>query len=77
MLQWNDNNSVKYLLNFGNFNKVACFDIDHTIIKPKNNRKFPRGKDDWVFYYDNIIVEKLKDRLLYMNKSMEHVLKNI
>ena len=61
MLQWHDNNSVKYLLNLGNFNKVACFDIDHTIIKPKNNRKFPRGKDDWVFYYDNIIVEKLKE----------------
>ena len=61
MLQWNDNDSVKYLLNLGNFNKVACFDIDHTIIKPKNNRKFPRDKDDWEFYYNEITINKLNE----------------
>jgi bifunctional polynucleotide phosphatase/kinase len=30
--------------------KVASFDLDHTIIKPKDKRKHPKDKDDWVLY---------------------------
>ena len=53
------NVKVKYLLNLSNSNKFACFDIDHTIIKPKNNRKFPKNANDWLFYYDKITIDKL------------------
>jgi bifunctional polynucleotide phosphatase/kinase len=28
--------------------KIAAFDLDHTLIKPKNGRKFPKNCDDWV-----------------------------
>jgi bifunctional polynucleotide phosphatase/kinase len=34
--------------------KLACFDIDYTIIKTKSGKKFPISKDDWVLLYDNI-----------------------
>jgi DNA 3'-phosphatase len=39
--------------------KVVAFDLDHTIIKPLNNKKFSKSYDDWDFAYPNII-EKLK-----------------
>lgn len=39
----NNNNSLK----------LACFDLDHTLIKPKGNRKLPKDKDDYV-YMDNV-----------------------
>ena len=28
--------------------KIAAFDLDHTLIKPKSGRKFPKDYDDWV-----------------------------
>jgi|TARA_B110000971_G_scaffold185487_1_gene193696 bifunctional polynucleotide phosphatase/kinase len=33
---------------------IAAFDIDHTIIKPKHNKTFPKDKDDWEVCYENI-----------------------
>ena len=39
---------------------IAGFDIDHCIIKPKNNRVHPKDEHDWVFTYSNVI-SKLRD----------------
>lgn len=33
---------------------IAAFDIDHTIIKPRHNKTFPKDKDDWELCYKNI-----------------------
>lgn len=33
---------------------LLALDIDNTIIKPKQNRTFPKDKDDWQFTYDTI-----------------------
>ncbi len=40
--------------------KLACFDLDHTLIKPKQNRVFPKDKDDFILWNDRIL-EKLMD----------------
>lgn len=29
--------------------KLACFDLDHTLIEPKNNSTFPKDVHDWQF----------------------------
>ncbi|KAI6653783.1 Bifunctional polynucleotide phosphatase/kinase-like [Oopsacas minuta] len=39
--------------------KIAAFDIDHTIVKPKSGKKFSANKDDWVFLYEEV-PKKLK-----------------
>ena len=39
--------------------KIAAFDIDFTIVKPKSGRKFSANKDDWEFLYDEV-PKKLK-----------------
>ena len=41
------------------YNKLACFDLDHTLIKPKSGNKLPKNKDDYV-YMPNVI-NKLKE----------------
>ncbi len=38
-----------------NKTKVAFFDLDYTLIKPKSGRKFPKDKNDFTFMYDNVI----------------------
>lgn len=38
----------------------AMFDLDHTLIKPMNGRRFPSNSDDWEMAYDNV-KEKLKE----------------
>ncbi|GAA5852634.1 hypothetical protein JCM8547_002572 [Rhodosporidiobolus lusitaniae] len=35
--------------------KVAAFDIDGTVIEPKEGRKFPRDETDWQFLYPNVV----------------------
>ncbi len=35
--------------------KVAFFDLDYTLIKPKSGRKFPKDKDDYTFMFNNVI----------------------
>ena len=34
--------------------KIAAFDLDYTLIKPKSNKKFPTDKDDWEFLNDKV-----------------------
>ncbi|GAA5912573.1 hypothetical protein JCM6882_004806 [Rhodosporidiobolus microsporus] len=40
--------------------KVAAFDIDGTVIQPKEGRKFPRDETDWQFVYPEV-VPKIRD----------------
>ena len=41
----------------------ACFDLDHTIIKPKSGKVFPKDRDDWILMPH---VEKVLE-ILYKN----------
>lgn len=45
------------------YDGYACFDLDHTIIKPKSGKVFPKDKDDWEFLPD------VKDVLESLHKS--------
>ncbi|GAA5986189.1 hypothetical protein JCM11641_002883 [Rhodosporidiobolus odoratus] len=40
--------------------KVAAFDIDGTVIQPKEGRKFPRDETDWQMLYPEV-VPKIRD----------------
>ena len=35
--------------------KMASFDYDWTLVKPKNDRTFPKDIDDWEFLYSDVI----------------------
>jgi bifunctional polynucleotide phosphatase/kinase len=43
--------------------KIAAFDLDHTIIKPRGSRTFPKDKDDWV------LIEGIKERIKYLQND--------
>lgn len=56
--------SVYYINNCNpEWNKYACFDLDHTLIKPKKT-KFPRDAEDYI--YMNNVLKNLQ--YLYNNK---------
>eukprot|EP01083_Nonionella_stella_P199913 732738_1 len=41
--------------------KIAAFDMDWTLIRPKGKNKFPKGRKDWIFMYDKTTIpNKLK-----------------
>lgn len=40
--------------------KIAAFDLDHTLLKPKNDRKFARNKNDACYMFENVY-DLLKD----------------
>lgn len=42
--------------------KIAGFDLDQTLIKPKSGRRFSRNHEDWCWLYDNNII---KNKLMY------------
>lgn len=35
--------------------KIAAFDLDHTLVKPKNGRQIPTSVDDWEYTYPNVL----------------------
>jgi bifunctional polynucleotide phosphatase/kinase len=35
-------------------NMIAAFDYDHTLVKPKDGRQFPKDVNDWMWLYPNI-----------------------
>jgi bifunctional polynucleotide phosphatase/kinase len=34
--------------------KMACFDLDQTLITPKSGKKFPINSDDWKWLYESV-----------------------
>lgn len=60
-MNWFNNN--KYIDGLFNYKKdlftykekVACFDLDGTLIKVKSKSKFPKDENDWEFYNDTVI----------------------
>lgn len=64
LFEYKDYNTVKYINNYNKeYNNIACFDLDHTLIKPNDNRKLPKDSEDYI--YLNNVVKKLYD--LYNN----------
>ena len=62
-IKWNINGSILYSEETDNTskkNKIASFDLDHTLIKPIGDRIHPKDKNDYELVFDNII-EKMKD----------------
>ena len=51
--------------NFIYMDKLAIFDLDYTLIKPKSDKKFSIDPDDWKFLYTNV-PEKLEE---YYNRN--------
>jgi bifunctional polynucleotide phosphatase/kinase len=51
--------------NFNYNNKLAMFDLDYTLIKPKSNKKISLDPNDWKFLYNNV-PEKLEE---YYNRN--------
>lgn len=35
--------------------KVAAFDYDWTLVRPKNNRRFPKDADDWQWFRQSVL----------------------
>ena len=61
-----NNKSILYFLpNKLLGNKIASFDLDHTLIRPNNNRVHPKSIDDFELVFENV-VDKLKE--LYKQK---------
>lgn len=55
------------------YNKIAAFDLDSTIIKTKSKKRFPIDVNDWVFFNDNVINILKK---LYNNKTSILIISN-
>ena len=52
-------------------NKIAGFDMDGTLIKPKSRFKFPVDKDDWKFLNESIITKlsSIKDTIIIFSNQ--------
>lgn len=46
--------TYKIITNELKYEKLACFDLDFTLIKPSSGNKFPKNKDDWCWNYDSV-----------------------
>ncbi len=51
-----------------NFNKLACFDLDHTLIKPKSKRKLPRDSEDYEY------INNVKETLIKLQNNNYHII---
>ena len=52
--------TYKSILTKLEYPKIAAFDLDYTLIKPKSGKKFPIDKNDWEWMYSNV-PNKLKE----------------
>jgi len=46
--------TIKTIINELKYEKIACFDLDYTLIKPKSGKKFPIDKNDHMWLYENV-----------------------
>ena len=46
---------IKKLGTFRTRKKIAAFDYDWTLVKPKTGNTFPKNIDDWVWLNDNVV----------------------
>jgi bifunctional polynucleotide phosphatase/kinase len=46
--------AIYYKINNKTSTKMAGFDLDYTIIKPKGYRRFPKDKNDWVLLNSSV-----------------------
>jgi len=44
-----------YYVKSKKYDGFACFDLDHTIIKPKSGKVFPKDKNDWQFLNSEVV----------------------
>ena len=60
-LQFKQTNTIYYniIYNSKSYTKLACFDLDHTLIKPKSGSKLPKNKDDYM--YMPYVINKLNE----------------
>jgi bifunctional polynucleotide phosphatase/kinase len=61
-MQFEKYDSIYYYFNVKDrIDKIAAFDIDFTIIKPKSGKKFAKDAYDWIFLNENVpnILHKL------------------
>lgn len=63
-MNWEKRGNVQILLTNLNSNKIAGFDLDHTLIKPKSGKTHPRDKDDMELCFPNI-----KEKLTELHKN--------
>lgn len=49
--------------------KIAGFDLDYTLIKPKSGKKFPIDHSDWVWLYPEV-----KEKLINISKDYQIVI---
>ena len=68
--------TVYFINNFDKtkFKKLACFDLDHTLIKPKGNNKLPKDEEDYQYIKNviKILVELQNDNyhiIIFSNQS--------
>jgi len=61
-MEWINNETIIIGKSGQNFiqesSKLACFDLDGTLVEPISNKKFMKNQDDWKFKYSNV-----KDKL--------------
>lgn len=74
------------LIKIGNYRhrkKIAAFDFDWTLVKPKDRRRFPKAVDDWQWLYGTVpdkireCYEKGYGIVVFTNQSKEWKLDQI
>jgi len=59
-VEWNFNDYLLGKFRFDEFkvydqNKIACFDLDGTLISCKSGKKYPIDENDWSFFSDSVV----------------------
>ena len=72
IFNFNKFDTVYFINNYDNnkfnFNKLACFDLDHTLIKPKGKRKLPRDSEDYEY------INNVKETLVKLQNNNYHII---